>query len=93
MAKKANAMRWIVIVGGVAFFVVLIYLSMGQMQQGYEVCMSFKGATHCSTAKGANYNEAVRSAQEIDCQMLASGRDQTMACMSDQPSSIRQLNK
>jgi hypothetical protein len=93
MARKSNAMRWIMIVGGVAFFAVLIYLSIGQMQQGYDVCMTFKGATHCATAKGSNYNEAVRSAQEIDCQMLASGRDETMVCMSDQPSSIRQLSK
>ena len=93
MATKPNTVRWIVIVGGVAFFAVLIYLSIGQMQQGYEVCVAFRGATHCATAKGSNRDEAVRSAQEIDCQMLATGRDQTMVCMSDQPSSIRQLNK
>jgi hypothetical protein len=93
MAKKSNPMRWIVTVGGIAFFAILIYLSMRQTQQEYEVCEAFRGATHCATASGSNYNEAVRSAQEIDCQMLASGRDETMVCLANQPSSIRQLQK
>jgi hypothetical protein len=93
MAKKSNPMRWIVTVGGIAFFAILIYLSMRQTQQEYEVCEEFRGATHCATASGSNYNEAVRSAQEIDCQMLASGRDETMVCLANQPSSIRQLQK
>lgn len=86
-------MRWIVAVGGVAFVVILIYLSMRQTQMQYEVCQSFRGASHCATASGSSYNEAVRSAQEIDCQMLATGRDETMVCLADQPSSIRQLQK
>lgn len=93
MPKKSNPMRWIIAVGGIAFFAVLIYLSMRQTQSEYEVCMSFKGGTHCATASGANYNEAVRSAQEIDCQMLASGRDETMVCLATQPGSIRQMRK
>jgi hypothetical protein len=93
MAKKAAPVRWIVAVGGVAFIAILIYLSMRQTQQEYEVCMGFRGATHCATADGSTYNEAVRSAQEIDCQMLASGRDETMVCLATQPSSIRQLQK
>ncbi len=93
MAKKNNPVRWIVTVGGVAFFVILIYLSMRQTRQQYEVCMTFKGATHCATASGSNYDEAVRSAQEIDCQMLANGRDETMVCMGSQPGSVRQLPK
>lgn len=93
MPKKSNSMRWIIVVGGVAFFIVLIYLSMRQTQVEYEVCMAFKGGTHCATASGADYNEAVRSAQEIDCQMLANGRSETMVCLATQPSSIRQMQK
>jgi hypothetical protein len=86
-------MRWIVTVGGVAFVAILIYLSMRQTQQQYEVCMGFKGATHCATAAGATYNEAVRSAEEIDCQLLANGRDENILCLGLQPTSIRQLQK
>ena len=93
MAKKKNPMRWIAALGGVAFFCILIYLSIAQTKQEYEVCMAFQGATHCATAAGAAYNEAVRSAQEIDCQMLANGRDETMVCLSRAPSSVRQIHK
>ena len=93
MTRKSNPVRWIVAIGGVAFFAVLIYLSMRQTKLEYEVCMTYRGGTHCATAEGATYDEAVRNAQEIDCQMLASGRDQTMVCLATQPSSIRQMQK
>jgi hypothetical protein len=93
MANKPNPMRWIVVVGGIAFFAVLIYLSMRQTRMEYEVCMAYKGGSHCATASGASYDEAVRSAQEIDCQMLASGRNETMVCLATQPTSIRQVQK
>ena len=93
MPKKSNAMRWIVPIGGILFFVILIYLSMQQRQKQYEVCMAFRGGSHCATAAGSTYDEAVRSAEEIDCQMLATGRDETMVCLASQPSSIRPTTK
>ena len=92
-SKKSNPVRWIVAIGGTAFFGLLIYLSMRQTQQKYEVCIAFKGLTHCATAAGATQEEAVRSAQEIDCQALAVGRDETMVCMAQGPSSMRQLQQ
>jgi hypothetical protein len=93
MPRKSNPMKYIVAIGGVAFFAILIYLSMRQTKLEYEVCMNFKGATHCATASGETQNEAVRSAQEIDCQMLANGRDETMVCLANGPSSVRQMQK
>jgi hypothetical protein len=93
MPKKQNPMRWIAGIGGVAFFVILIYLSMRQTQQEYEVCMNFRGGAHCATAAGSTHDEAVRTAMEIDCQMLASGRDETMVCLATTPSSVRPIQK
>lgn len=93
MAKKNNPMRWIMTVGGIAFVAILIYLSMKQTQQQYQVCVTFKNGTHCATASGSTRDEAVRSAQEIDCQLLASGRDETMVCLGTQPSSIQKVQK
>jgi hypothetical protein len=93
MPRKSNPMKYIVAIGGVAFFAILIYLSMRQTHEEYEVCMGFKGSTHCATASGSTEDEAVRSAQEIDCQMLANGRDETMVCLASSPSSIRQIQK
>lgn len=90
-AKKSNPMRWITILGAIAFVGALAYFSLQQTQQRYEVCMVFRGATHCATATGATQNEAVRSAQGIDCEMLASGRDENMVCLDTPPSSVREV--
>jgi len=87
--KKANRLRWIIALGVVAFVGVLAYSSFQQMRERYEVCMTFKNATHCATASGSTYDQAVRSAQEIDCQLLANGRDENMVCLNNPPSSIR----
>ena len=83
-------MRWIMVLGGIALIGALVYFSMQQTQQRNEVCMTFKGASHCATAAGATQDQAVRSAQEIDCEMLASGRDENMACLDSPPSSVRE---
>lgn len=83
-------MRWIMILGGIALVVALAYFSMQQTQHRSEVCMTFRGASHCATAAGATQDQAVRSAQEIDCSMLASGRDENMVCLDTPPSSVRE---
>jgi hypothetical protein len=77
--------------GGVALVAVLLYSSFQQTRERYEVCVTFKGSTRCATAAGSTYDQAVRSAQEIDCQLLASGRDENMVCLDNPPSSVRSV--
>jgi hypothetical protein len=89
MANKSNQVRWIVALAIVAFVTVLIYSSLQQTRERYEVCMTFKGATHCATASGASYDQAVRGAMGIDCELLANGRDENMVCLASQPTSVR----
>ncbi|HKV06422.1 MAG TPA: hypothetical protein VJO53_15100 [Candidatus Acidoferrales bacterium] len=89
MAKKSTAVRWIISLGAVALLAVLVYSSIQQTRERYEVCVAFKGATHCSTASGSNYDQAVRSAQAIDCELLANGRDENMVCLASPPASVR----
>ncbi len=36
MAKKSTQMRWIVVLGGIAFFGVLLYSTLQQTQKEYE---------------------------------------------------------
>ncbi len=91
MAKKPNHIRWIIALGAVVFVGVLVYSSFQQTRERYEVCMTFKGAAHCATAAGSNYDQAVRSAQEIDCELLANGRDENIACLAQAPSSVRPI--
>ncbi len=89
MARKLNHVRWIMALGGVVLIGVLAYSSFEQTRERYEVCVTFKGATHCATASGSSYDQAVRSAQEIDCQLLANGRDENMVCLNSPPASVR----
>ncbi|HTW24561.1 MAG TPA: hypothetical protein VMD78_13235 [Candidatus Baltobacteraceae bacterium] len=89
MPKKSSAVRWVIAVGAVVFIGVLAYSSFQETRARYEVCQTFKGATHCATASGATHDQAVRSAQEIDCELLANGRDENMVCLDQPPSSVR----
>jgi hypothetical protein len=89
MAKKTTQVRWIVTLGAITLLGVLVYSSFQQTREQYEVCMSFKGASHCATAAGSNYDQAVRSAQQIDCELLSSGRDENMVCLGNPVASVR----
>jgi hypothetical protein len=91
MAKKSNTMRWIIGLGVIFLVGYLTYSTMQQTKQQYEVCVNFKGASHCASASGANYEQAVRSAQEIDCQLLTNGRDENMVCIASPAASVRQI--
>jgi hypothetical protein len=91
MAKRSTGVRWIIALGAAALAGALVYSSFEQTRQRYEVCMAFQGATHCATAAGASYSQAIRSAQEIDCQLLANGRDENMVCLDSAPASVREV--
>lgn len=90
--NRSRQMRWIMILGGIGLVAVLAYSSYEQTHKKYEVCMTFKGATHCSTATGATPEEAIRSAEGIDCQLITSGRDELTVCLDMQPTSVREIN-
>jgi hypothetical protein len=89
MAVSKTQVRLIVVVGAMLLVGVLVRATMQQNQNEFEVCMVFKGAVHCATAKGATQQDAIRAARDIDCQMLANGRDENMVCESMQPSSVK----
>jgi len=72
----------------VALIGILLYSSLEQTQHRYQVCVSFKGGSHCATASGSTYEQAVRAAQEIDCELLSAGRDENMVCLASQPASV-----
>ena len=89
MADRKIQVRVISIVGAIVLLGVLLYSSRQQTQNKYEVCVTFKGAMHCATASGGTSAEAIRSAQDIDCEMLSNGRDENMVCLDSPPSSVR----
>jgi hypothetical protein len=91
MANRKNQTRLVAIVAAIGFIILLVYLSRQQNQSEYEVCVTFKGATHWSTAAAATATEAMRSAQGIDCAMLTNGRDENMVCLDTPPASAHQV--
>src|ERR1700737_1047546 len=93
MAARTKLMRWIVLSGAAIFLVALIYFTVQQNQQRYEVCVSFRGQSRCATAAGASREEAVPSAQGIDCAQLANRRDENMGCLDTSPASGRAVPK
>jgi len=78
-------------VAGLVFFAVILYSTLQQTRREYEVCVTFKGNSHCATAKGATPDEAIHSAHDIDCGLVADGRDDNIACMNTQATSIREI--
>ncbi len=77
----------------VAFVGFLIYSSMGQAQYRVEVCMEFKGRAACRTAAGPNEAQALRTATENACALIASGMTDSMACDRTPPKSVRWVEK
>lgn len=90
MPKKSQT-RWIILIAGIVFIGVLVYVTIQQTQHEFEVCVSFKGNAHCATAKGATADEAIHSAHDVDCGLLANGRDENIVCLGTQPTSVREV--
>jgi hypothetical protein len=86
-------MKWLIALGGALLIAVLLYSTLQQTRYRYEVCVAFGGQSHCATAQGQTRDEAIRSAQEIDCTLLANGRDQNMVCLSATPTSVRAVSE
>ena len=90
--KKRINLKWFIAVAGAMFIALLIYSSFQQGAVRYEVCMDFHGRSHCAEASGAKPSAAIRSAQEIDCQLIANGRDENVVCLDTQPTSVRAIS-
>jgi len=93
MARQSNQVKWIIALGAVVLFGVLIHSTLQATSAQYQVCMDFRSRSHCASATGTSSSVAIRSAEEIDCQMIANGRDETMVCLDTQPSSVREVKK
>ncbi len=73
--------RWIIAIGALIFIFAIVHSTFQQTRLEYQVCMNFGGGAHCATAKGATADEAIRSAKNIDCGLLANGRDANIECI------------
>ncbi len=57
-----------------------------------EVCQEHRGRTACRTAAGPTREEAIRTATDNACALLASGMTDSMQCSATPPRSVRDLD-
>ena len=81
---------WKILVGAgfVALIAFIIYSATGLGQVSCEVCVEFHGRTSCQRAAGTSQDEAVKTAEDIACSELASGRTENIACERTSPKSL-----
>ncbi|HVB98523.1 MAG TPA: hypothetical protein VNJ12_04230 [Candidatus Dormibacteraeota bacterium] len=85
--------KWTIAILALVFIVVIGYSSFQATRDRYQVCMSLHGRTHCAVAQGRSPQEAMRSAQEIDCGLLSRDRDELMVCETTEPQSVQAMPK
>jgi hypothetical protein len=77
-----------VAVGFAALIGFIVYSATGLARVNCDVCVEFHGNTVCKPAAGTTQDEAVRTAVDIACSDLASGRTESIACSHTTPKSI-----
>jgi hypothetical protein len=75
-------------VGFVALLAFIIYSATGLAKVNCDVCVEYHGVKSCKPAAGTSQEEAVKTAVDIACSDLASGRSESIACEHTPPSSI-----
>jgi len=75
----------VVTVVGVVMVALLIYAMLQQAKVSCEVCVAFHGNTDCRTAVGPTREEAIRTATDNACGLLASGMADRISCGQSTP--------
>lgn len=75
-----------------AFAAVLTFSLFSLRRHRVEVCITFNGQTTCRQASGANRDEAIRTATDAACTVMAGGMTQSMQCGRTEPTSIKDLD-
>jgi len=75
-------------VGFAALIGFIVYSATGLARVNCDVCVEFHGATSCKPAAGTTQDEAVKTAVDIACSELASGRTDSIACEHITPKSV-----
>jgi hypothetical protein len=83
---------WWIALGALLFAALLAYSTLRLRQHRVEVCIAFNGRTECRTASGASEQEAIRTATENACALIASGMTESIACERTPPQSVRRLD-
>jgi hypothetical protein len=84
------------ILGGAALFIlflgVMTYMMLGQRKNRVEVCMTFEGRSACKIASGETRDDAVRTATDNACALIAFGVTDNGQCGRSRPASVKWLD-
>ena len=84
--------RTTVVVGVILVVVIgiglIVWSSMGLTQVTVEACITYNGNTACRKAAGATRDEALRTAADMACAVLASGMTDRINCQNTEPDSV-----
>jgi hypothetical protein len=86
---------YLVLLGIAAFLVfvgILTWQMLGHRQNKVEVCMEFQGRTACRVASAPSQDEAIRTATDGACSLIAFGVTDTQICGRQTPVSVRRLD-
>jgi len=70
---------------------IMTWMMLSGRRHRVEVCMEYRGQTACRTAAGPTREEAIRTAADNACALLASGMTDSMQCGRTQPKSVRDI--
>lgn len=90
---KGKQLGLLIALGAVLFIGFLYYSTKQQSQHRVEVCMEFQGRSDCRIASGPTEAQALRTATENACALIASGMTDSIACGNTPPKSVRWLDK
>lgn len=85
------AMKRATLFGGLLVAATLAVLALAvrdSFSHACEVCVTYGGRTACREARGANVEEATRTATDNACAFLASGMTESIRCGNTRPDSV-----
>lgn len=83
------------ILAGVGLFAlflgVMTYMMIGHRKVRVEVCMTYQGRTACKVASGETRDDALRTATDNACALIAFGVTDSGQCGRSQPTGVKWL--
>ena len=82
------------VIFGAVVLAAILYTTLAGSNSKYrvEVCIAFQGRSECRTARAATHNEALRTATDNACSLMASGQSEFERCRNTPPTSEKWLS-
>lgn len=84
-------LAWLAVAGFLLLAGVMTWMMLSGRRHRVEVCIEYRGRTLCRTAAGPTREEAIRTAADNACALLASGMTDSMQCGRTEPKSVRDI--